>query len=91
MVKEQVAALVESALQRCVKDGLLPPGEYAAGLDAPKQAAALKSSYGQLVTLADLVPDSKHQGRSRRRALSGARALVGPRRGGQDCGEQRSN
>jgi arginyl-tRNA synthetase len=39
MVKEQVAALVESALQRCVKDGLLPPGEYAAGLDAPKQAA----------------------------------------------------
>ena len=39
MVKEQVAALVEGALQRCVKDGLLPPGEYPAALDAPKQAA----------------------------------------------------
>jgi arginyl-tRNA synthetase len=39
MVKEQIAGLVESALQRCVKDGLLPPGEYPAGLDAPKQAA----------------------------------------------------
>ena len=39
MVKEQVAALVESALQRCVKDGLLPPGDYPAALDAPKQAA----------------------------------------------------
>jgi arginyl-tRNA synthetase len=39
MVKEQVAALVETALQRCVKDGLLPPGEYPAALDAPKQAA----------------------------------------------------
>lgn len=39
MVKERVAALVESALQRCVKDGLLPPGEYPAALDAPRQAA----------------------------------------------------
>jgi arginyl-tRNA synthetase len=39
MVKEQVAALVHAALQRCVKDGLLPPGDYPVQLDAPKQAA----------------------------------------------------
>src|SRR3989440_8769953 len=39
MVKEQVAALVQAALQKCVKDGLLPPGEYPVQLDAPKQAA----------------------------------------------------
>ena len=32
MVKEQVAALVQAALQKCVKDGLLPPGEYERGL-----------------------------------------------------------
>jgi arginyl-tRNA synthetase len=39
MVKEQVAALIRNALQRCVRDGLLPPGEYPVQLDAPKQAA----------------------------------------------------
>jgi arginyl-tRNA synthetase len=39
MVKEQVAALVRTALQKCVKDGLLPPGDYPVQLDAPKQAA----------------------------------------------------
>ena len=39
MVKEQVAALVQAALQKCVKDGLLPPGEYPVQLDAPKQVA----------------------------------------------------
>ena len=40
MVKEEVARLVERALQRCAQDGLLPAGEtYTAQLDAPKQAA----------------------------------------------------
>jgi arginyl-tRNA synthetase len=39
MVKQQVAALVQAALQKCVRDGVLPPGEYAVQLDAPKQAA----------------------------------------------------
>jgi len=39
MVKEQVADLLRRALQRCVKDGLLPPGDYPVQLDAPRQAA----------------------------------------------------
>ncbi|TMB09484.1 MAG: arginine--tRNA ligase, partial [Deltaproteobacteria bacterium] len=39
MVKERVAALLRDALQRCVRDGLLPPGDYPVQLDAPKQAA----------------------------------------------------
>src|ERR1700704_649063 len=39
MVKEQVAELVRGALQRCVEDGLLPPGDYPVQLDVPKQAA----------------------------------------------------
>jgi arginyl-tRNA synthetase len=39
MVKEQVARILEEALQRCAKDGLLPPGEYPVQLDAPRQAA----------------------------------------------------
>jgi arginyl-tRNA synthetase len=39
MVKEQVADLLQRALQRCVKDGLLPPGDYPVPLDAPRQAA----------------------------------------------------
>ena len=39
MVKEQVAELLQGALQRCVKDGLLPPGDYPVQLDAPRQAA----------------------------------------------------
>jgi arginyl-tRNA synthetase len=39
MVKEQVAELVRQALQQCVKDGLLPPGEYPVQLDAPRQVA----------------------------------------------------
>jgi arginyl-tRNA synthetase len=39
MVKEQVAHLLQDALQRCVKDGLLPPGDYPVQLDAPRQAA----------------------------------------------------
>jgi arginyl-tRNA synthetase len=39
MVKEQVAELVRGALQRCVDDGLLPPGDYPVQLDVPKQAA----------------------------------------------------
>ena len=39
MVKEQVAALLRDALQKCVLDGLLPPGEYLVQLDSPKQAA----------------------------------------------------
>jgi arginyl-tRNA synthetase len=39
MVKEQVAGLLQNALQRCVNDGLLPPGDYPVQLDAPRQAA----------------------------------------------------
>ncbi|HYS07877.1 MAG TPA: arginine--tRNA ligase [Myxococcales bacterium] len=39
MVKERVAALIEGALERCVKDGLLPPGDYPVQLDAPRQAS----------------------------------------------------
>ena len=39
MVKEQVAALLRGALERCVRDGLLPPGEYPVQLEAAKQAA----------------------------------------------------
>src|SRR6266446_8781404 len=39
MVKEQVAELLQGALRRCVKDGLLPPGDYPVQLDAPRQAA----------------------------------------------------
>jgi arginyl-tRNA synthetase len=39
MVKEQVADLLSKALQRCVQDGLLPPGDYPVQLDEPKQAA----------------------------------------------------
>jgi arginyl-tRNA synthetase len=40
MVKDQVAALIERALDRCAADGLLPAGERApVQLDAPKQAA----------------------------------------------------
>jgi len=39
MVKEQVAGLLQGALERCVQDGLLPPGEYPVQLDAPRQAA----------------------------------------------------
>ncbi len=39
MVKERVAALVQRALQKCVAEGLLPPGDYPVQLDAPKQAA----------------------------------------------------
>ena len=39
MVKERVAALLRDALQKCVRDGLLPPGDYPVQLDAPKQAA----------------------------------------------------
>jgi len=39
MVKEQVAQILERALQRCVRDGLLPPGDYPVQLDAPRQAA----------------------------------------------------
>jgi arginyl-tRNA synthetase len=39
MVKEQVEALIERALQRCVRDGLLPAGDYPVQLDAPRQAA----------------------------------------------------
>ena len=38
-VKEKVARLLQDALASCVSDGLLPPGEYAVALDAPKQAA----------------------------------------------------
>src|SRR6185295_9658472 len=39
MVKEQVAQLLQDALQRSVRDGLLPPGDYPVQLDAPRQAA----------------------------------------------------
>jgi arginyl-tRNA synthetase len=39
MVKERVAALIRSALQRCVEDGLLPSGDHPVELDEPRQAA----------------------------------------------------
>jgi arginyl-tRNA synthetase len=39
MVKERIAGLVRSALQRCVADGLLPAGDYPVALEAPRQAA----------------------------------------------------
>jgi arginyl-tRNA synthetase len=39
MVKERIAGLVRSALQRCVADGLLPAGDYPVALAAPRQAA----------------------------------------------------
>jgi arginyl-tRNA synthetase len=39
MVKEQVAALLRGALDRCVRDGLLPPGDYPVQLEPAKQAA----------------------------------------------------
>jgi len=37
MVREQVEGLLRGALERCVKDGLLPPGDYPVQLDAPRQ------------------------------------------------------
>jgi len=39
MVKEQVASIIEKALQNCAADGLLPAGRYQAQLEAPRQAA----------------------------------------------------
>jgi arginyl-tRNA synthetase len=39
MVKEQVASIIEKALQKCAADGLLPAGPYQAQLEAPRQAA----------------------------------------------------
>jgi arginyl-tRNA synthetase len=38
-MKEQVAKLLGEAIDRCIADGILPPGEYSVALDAPKQAA----------------------------------------------------
>ena len=39
MVKERIAALLEEAVQRCVRDGLLPAGQYRVDLETPRQAA----------------------------------------------------
>ncbi|HEY6910560.1 MAG TPA: arginine--tRNA ligase, partial [Myxococcales bacterium] len=39
MVKARVAELLRGALQRCVQDGLLPPGDHPVQLDEPRQAA----------------------------------------------------
>ncbi|HET9753172.1 MAG TPA: arginine--tRNA ligase [Myxococcales bacterium] len=39
MVKARVAELLRGALQRCVQDGLLPPGNHPVQLDEPRQAA----------------------------------------------------
>jgi arginyl-tRNA synthetase len=39
MVKQQVASIIEKALQKCAADGLLPAGRYQAQLEAPRQAA----------------------------------------------------
>ena len=56
MVKEQVAALIGRALQRCAQDGLLPAGEtYAAQLDAPRQA-----SHGDFACNAAMVLAKQH-------------------------------
>jgi arginyl-tRNA synthetase len=38
-MRERIAKLMQDALERCIADGLLPPGEYEVALDAPKQAA----------------------------------------------------
>ncbi len=38
MVKERVARLLAAAVQRCVRDGLLPPGDYGIDLEIPRQA-----------------------------------------------------
>jgi arginyl-tRNA synthetase len=56
MVKDQVARLVERALDRCVADGLLPAGERApVQLDAPKQAA-----HGDFACNAAMVLQKQH-------------------------------
>src|SRR6184192_4137028 len=39
MVKEQVGRLISNAIVACVRDGLLPAGQYDFELEAPKQAA----------------------------------------------------
>src|SRR5207302_31085 len=36
---DELSEMLRDALQRCVLDGLLPPGEYLVQLDSPKQAA----------------------------------------------------
>jgi len=39
MVKQRVALLLRDAVQRCVSDGLLAPGDYPIDLETPRQAA----------------------------------------------------
>src|ERR1700716_2101031 len=39
MVKQQVASIIEKALQKCAAGGLLPAARYQAQLEAPRQAA----------------------------------------------------
>jgi arginyl-tRNA synthetase len=75
MVRDQVAALLERALDRCAADGLLPAGERApVQLDAPKQAA-----HGDYACNAAMVLQKQHaqatgQARPNPRAL--AQAIV---------------
>jgi len=55
MIKEKAAKVIERALQACVHDGLLPAGDYAAQLDAPKQAA-----HGDFACNAAMVLQKQH-------------------------------
>ncbi len=55
MIKDKVAKVLERALQACASDGLLPPGSYAAQLDAPKQAA-----HGDFACNAAMVLQKQH-------------------------------
>jgi arginyl-tRNA synthetase len=55
MVREQVEGLLRGALERCVKDGLLPPGDYPVQLDAPRQA-----SHGDFASNAAMVFARQH-------------------------------
>jgi len=55
MVREQVEGLLRGALERCVKDGLLPPGDYPVQLDAPRQA-----SHGDFASNAAMVFAKQH-------------------------------
>ncbi len=70
MIKENVAKVIEVALQACVRDGLLPAGDYKAQLDAPKQAA-----HGDFACNAAMVLQKQHAAATNA-AKSNPRALA---------------
>ena len=74
MVKEQVAQLIGAAVQRLIKDGLLPPGEYPVALEAPRQAAHGDFSCNAAMTLAKAHAQATGAQKPNPRAL--AQALV---------------